>query len=108
MKITGVEALEKELKKFANLDDVKNVVKMNGAEMQKSAMKKAPVDTGFLKRWIVLDIEDDGYSARVESTAEYAKYQEYSTRFITGTPHIRPAFYEQEKKFVSDMKRLLK
>lgn len=108
MKITGVEALEKELKKFANLDDVKNVVKMNGAEMQKSAMKKAPVDTGALKRYIMLSIMDGGFTVRVNSLMNYAPYVEYGTRYQTAQPFIRPSLKEQEIKFRNDLKRLMK
>lgn len=108
MKITGVEALEKELKKFANLDDVKNVVKMNGAEMQKSAMKKAPVDTGTLKRYIMLSIMDGGFTTRVNSLVNYSAYVEYGTRYQTAQPFIRPSLKEQEIKFRNDLKRLMK
>lgn len=108
MKIKGTDALIGALKKSANLDDVKNVLKMNGAEMQAKAQRKAPVDTGALKRFVVLYVYDDGLKVVVKSLIDYAPYQEYGTRFMTGTPHIRPAFLEQKIKFLNDMKRLMK
>lgn len=108
MKITGIEALEKELRKFANLDDVKDVVKLNGAEMQKNAMKKAPVDTGTLKRYIMLSNMDGGFTARVNSLVNYSAYVEHGTRYQTAQPFIRPSLKEQEIKFRNDLLRLMK
>lgn len=49
-----------------------------------------------------------GMTAEVESTAEYAAYEEYGTRFMKGKPHIRPAFDEQKEKFKADMKELVR
>lgn len=57
---------------------------------------------------IGLEITDGGMTAEVESTAEYAGYQEYGTRFMKGKPHIRPAFDEQKGKFKSDLGKLVR
>lgn len=108
MKINGTDALIGALKKSANLDDVKNVIKVNGSEMQKNAMRKAAVDTGFMKRGIVLSFEDGGLTARVTSMAAYSAFVNYGTRFQNSQPFMTPAFYEQRIKFVADMKRLMK
>ena len=56
IKIEGLDKLQKHLKKQCTLDDVRNVVKMNGAELQNKAKRMAPVDTGTLKRSIGLEI----------------------------------------------------
>lgn len=108
MQFNGVNQLVGALKKRANLNDVKEVVKLNGSEMQRKAQRDAPVDTGNLKRHITLKTLDGGFAAQVTSEAEYAPYQEYGTRFQPGKPHIRPAFHEQKGKFINDMKRLMK
>ncbi len=108
MQFNGVNQLVGALKKRANLNDVKNVVKLNGSEMQRNTQRKAPVDTGNLKRLIVYRSEDGGFTARVRSEAEYAPYPEYGTRFMAAIPHIRPAYHEQKRKFINDMKRLMK
>lgn len=103
----GLDKLKSKLKRNASLDDVKDVVKLNTSEMQKVAMKNAPVDTGYLQRNIKQDSNiNGGFTGKVESAAEYAAYQEYGTRFQPGKPHIRPAFHNQKKKFIDDMKRL--
>lgn len=108
VKLIGFEKLEAKLTKNMDLSAVKTVVKKNGAEMQKKAQKEAPVDTHYLQRSITLEITDGGMTAEVKSTAEYAAYQEYGTRFMKGKPHIRPAFDEQKGKFKSDLGKLVR
>jgi len=106
--IKGIEALQKKLKDNMTLDDVRNVVRLNGAEMQTKAQRNAPVDTGFLKREISLAITDSGMSAKVTGEADYDPYQEYGTRFMEGTPHIRPSYKEQKEQFKKDMSKLVR
>lgn len=108
VKLIGFEKLEAKLTKNMDLSAVKTVVKKSGSEMQKKAQKEAPIDSGHLHDVIFLEITDGGMTAEVESTAEYAAYQEYGTRFMKGKPHIRPAFEEQKEKFKADMKELVR
>lgn len=107
IKIVGMEKLQKKLKKNVNMNDVKRVVRHNGAEMQTKAQQNAPVDTGTLKRSIGLEITDGGMAAAVEPTAEYAPYVELGTRFMEAQPYLKPAFDEQKEKFKKDMKKLV-
>ena len=60
IKIVGMEKLQRKLKQNVRIDDVKKVVRHNGAEMQAKAQQKAPVDTGYLKRSIGLEFTDGG------------------------------------------------
>ena len=108
IKIVGMEKLQKKLKKNVNMEDVKRVVRHNGAEMQEKAQRNAPVDTGTLKRSIGLEFTDGGMSAEVEPTAEYAPYVELGTRFMEAQPYLKPAFDDQKEKFKKDMKKLVK
>lgn len=108
IKIVGMEKLQKKLKENVNMDDVKRVVRHNGAEMQEKAQRNAPVDTGHLKRSIGLEITDIGMSAEVEPTADYAPYVELGTRFMEAQPYLKPAFDEQKEMFKKDMKKLVK
>lgn len=78
-------------------------VQQSGTEAQRLAMIYAPVDTGFLKRHILLYIENGGYQARYVSEAEYAVYQELGTRFQSGTPHVTPAFERIKPVFIRRM-----
>ena len=108
IKVVGLEKLQKKLKQNVQMEDVKKVVRHNGAEMQAKAQQKAPVDTGYLKRSIGLEFTDGGMSAEVEPTAEYAPYVELGTRFMDPQPYLKPAFNEQKEKFKKDMKKLVK
>lgn len=107
IKIVGMEKLQKKLKKNVQMDDVKRVVRHNGAEMQTKAQQNAPVDTGTLKRSIGLEITDSGMTAEVEPTADYAPYVELGTRFMDAQPYLGPAFKDQKEKFKKDMKKLV-
>lgn len=107
IKIVGMEKLQKKLKQNVRMDDVKRVVRHNGAEMQAKAQRNAPVDTGYLKRSIGLEITDGGMTAEVEPTADYAPYVELGTRFMEAQPYLGPAFNEQKEKFKKDMKKLV-
>lgn len=107
IKVVGVEKLQAKLKKNVRLDDVKRIVRQNGAEMQEKAQRNAPVDTGTLKRSIGLDIKDAGMTSEVQPTADYAPYPEFGTRFMEPQPYMKPAFDEQKEKFKSDMKKLV-
>lgn len=108
MKISGTDVLVKELKKRANMKDVENVVKLNGAEMQAKAQRRASVDTGFMKRSITLEIRDNGMTAVVKSNAQYSGYVNYGTRFQAANPFMTSSFNEQKLRFIGDLKRLTK
>lgn len=106
VELRGHRELVGKLKRNANLNDVKNIVRLNGSEMQRNAQRKAPVDTGHLRRSITLRYQDSGFTAKVKSEAEYAPYVEYGTRYMSAQPHVRPAFHEQKRKFINDLKRI--
>jgi HK97 gp10 family phage protein len=106
--LIGVDRLMAHLKKNATLDDVRQVVKTNGAEMHTQAQRFAPVRTGNLKRNIRIYNEQYGLEARINSEADYAAYVEWGTRYMAAQPHVGPAFKIQSAKFKNDMGRLVK
>lgn len=117
--VIGMEKLQKKLRKNADPDDVKKIVKTNGAEMQAEAQrnanfkghyegKKFVPPTGTLRRSIGLEIKDSGMTAEVEPTAEYAPYVEFGTRFMDAQPYMKPAFEKQSKQFRKDMNELVR
>ena len=108
MKMEGVHELRMKLEKNAELGEVKWIVRRNGAELQARAQRKAPVDTGTLKRSIGLEIRDGGLTAESEATAEYAPYVEWGTRFMKAQPFMRPAFNIQKEKFKQDMEKIMR
>lgn len=106
--IKGLEPLIAKLEKGLNISPVKEVVKMNGAELHKSAQRLAPVDTGHLKRSIVITMSEGGLKAEVKPSADYAPYVEFGTRYQAAQPFMRPSYQKQREKFLSDLKRLVK
>jgi len=108
MEIKIDRGLIKALEKASKTDGIKKAVQLNASELQRKAQRRAPVDTGFLRRSITLDFKDSGMTASIKPTAEYAPYVEYGTRFMSAQPFIRPSFYEQEKKFIKDIEKLMK
>lgn len=112
IKIDGLKQLEKALKDNATMDDVKRVVRSNGAQLQRAMQQNADFTrgyaTGTTKRSIGLEIVDNGFTAEVEPKTEYSPYLEYGTRFMTAQPFVRPAYNEQKLKFKSDMDKLVR
>jgi len=112
VKVTGLDKLQKALKENVTMDDVKRVVRYNGAEMQRRMQEKADFkkgyQTGTTKRSIGLEIVDDGFTAESGPTTEYSPYLEYGTRFMDAQPFIKPAFDEQKEEFKKDMQKLVR
>ena len=106
--ITTDTNFKKLLKKGRNLNDVKTVVKWAGAEQQRGAMRKVPVDTGALKGSITMELENSGFTSKVYPTKEYAIYVEYGTRFMDAQPFMRPVFEKVSNEFKKKLERLMK
>lgn len=105
--MNGIEALQAKLKKNIQLNDVRQVVRAHGAEMNKAAQLKAPVDTGFLQGSIVFTLADTGLTAQSTATANYSIYVEFGTRYQSAQPFMRPAFNAQKRRFKADLERLM-
>lgn len=112
IKVEGLEELQKKLKANATLDDVKKVVRHNGAELQRkiqgNADFKKGYQTGTTKRSVGLEIKDSGLTAESGAETEYAPYLEYGTRFMEAQPFVRPAYDKQKKEFQNDLKKLVR
>ena len=81
-------------------------LKNNTEKTMQQAKKNAPVDTGFLKNNIVSKYE--GMSGIVHSQAGYSFYQEFGTRYQSGTPFMRPALNFIYPQFQKDMLDVMK
>ncbi|WP_339165373.1 HK97-gp10 family putative phage morphogenesis protein [Siminovitchia sp. FSL W7-1587] len=111
MQFRGADQLIGALKKKATLNDVKEVVKLNGSELQRGMMRKASFtrgyQTGTTKRSIKLKFADGGFAVKVGPGTEYSPYLEHGTRFMAAQPFVGPAYHQQKQKFLKDMKRLM-
>lgn len=112
IRIEGLEELQKQLKKNANMEDVKKVVRHNGSQLQQKIQQKADFkkgyQTGTTKRSVSLEIKDNGLTAESGPATDYAEYLEFGTRFMEAQPFVKPALEEQSKKFESDLQKLVK
>ena len=112
IKVEGLEKLMKALKDNVTMDDVKRVVRHNGAQLQEKMQNKADFkkgyQTGETKRSIGLEIQDGGFTAEVGPETEYSPYVEYGTRYMESQSFVRPSHEEQKEKFKRDMQRLVK
>ena len=111
IKWEGLDKLQKKLKENVTMNDVKRVVRKNGAELQERMMKKAEFkegyQTGETKGSISLEIRDGGFTAGVGPTTDYSPYLEYGTRFMSARPTLGPAFTYQSMQFIDDLKHLM-
>ena len=107
IKWSGMKELHAKIAKNVSLEAVKQVIKLNGAELQQEAIKTAPYKTGQLKRSITLEIKDKGLTAVVAPHVNYASYLEYGTRYMTAQPYLHPAFNKQVVQLKKDLKRLV-
>ena len=81
-------------------------LKNNTEKTMQQAKKNAPVDTGFLKNNIVTRYED--MSGIIHSQSAYSGFQEFGTRYQSGTPFMRPALNFIYPQFQKDMTDVMK
>lgn len=110
IKVEGLDDLQKAMNENVTMNDVKRVVKQNGAELQKKITRNADFkkgyQTGTTKHSISLEIKDSGLTAESAPETEYSPYLEYGTRFMESQPFVKPVYNEQKKQFKSDMQKL--
>ena len=99
----GLESKPKDVKPA-----LQRILQKHGAALQQKEMRAVPVDTGTLKRSIILDVNYESLTATVEPTAHYASYVEYGTRYMNAQPFVRPSYNAQVTLFRQDVKNLSK
>lgn len=118
IKLEGIAKLDAHLLNSLQLDAVKEAVKVNGASLEQKAKAICPVGSpetthkpgyvgGTLRRSIMTEITDNGFTSETEPHTEYAGYVEYGTRYMDAQPYMRPAFESVEPQFKKDIKRIV-
>lgn len=106
---SGDKELLNALEKMARTEVYKEVVKKNGAALQRTAQRKAVFkkgySTGATKRTIKLDLASNGLRAVVKANTDYSGYLEVGTRKMEAQPFMQPAFNEIQPKFIDDLRR---
>jgi len=73
-----------------------------------SAGQPPATDTGFLVNNIVLDIDNNGLGANVESRADYSAFLEFGTSKMAARPFMQPALEENKPKINRLAKQMVK
>jgi HK97 gp10 family phage protein len=106
---SGDQELLNALEKMARTEVYKEVVKKNGAALQRTVQRKAVFkkgySTGATKRSIKLDLASNGLRAVVKANTDYSGYLEVGTRKMEAQPFMQPAFNEIQPKFIDDLRR---
>ncbi len=97
LKIEGLDTLKASFAQGADQiqEEVKSAMVQSTNMVKIKARDLAPYKTGALQKSIFSKIEDNGFTGVVAqdlNVAWYGYFQEYGTRFMKGTPHMRPAF----------------
>lgn len=83
-------------------------LKSAGAYASNEAKRKAPVDTGNLRKNIGFERSDDGKSVEVFANAPYSGFVEYGTRYQNAQPYFRPAIIRALHRLNAELDRLIK
>ena len=116
--IKGIDQLMSHLRDATKMDEVKKVVRRNGAELTNQMQKRAQFKghyqngkfispTGATKRSIIMKIQEAGFSVLVMPRTEYSPYLEFGTRFMNAQPFVRAAFNYQKVIFKKEMRELM-
>ena len=92
----------------------RKIVRANGVELQQKAVANAAFagdyTTGQTRRSIPTNsgYRDDGLTAFVNASTEYAPYVEYGTRYMPAQPFVGPAYNVQKELFKQDLERAVR
>jgi len=87
VRISGVKETVVKLKAYdaRKQQGIRRVVAESAFNIEKTAKKRTPVDTGRLRSSITSDFKDSGFTAETKAAAFYAIYVEFGT-----SPHFPP------------------
>lgn len=91
-RVEGLEASRRALERIlrAEVGAIPEALEIVGQVATTEIKRRAPLLTGRLRRSYTYDVDSRGRWVEISSNVEYAPYQEFGTRRIEGTPHVRP------------------
>ncbi len=114
LKVEGLDTLIGTLKENVTLDDVKQIVRKNGADLTRQMKAQTKISyvkgysTGDTAGSINLKITDGGLTAEVATGTAYSPYVEYGTRFMAPEPIVQPSLDIVGRQFLNDLSRVMK
>ncbi len=82
------------------VDQIKPVVAATGVRVVRDGKLAAPVDTGFLRSSIGMDLDDDGLGVEVGPSASYGGYVETGTSRMAPHAYMGPALDRNSGPFM--------
>ena len=116
IELTGMDELLARLQRTTqDVGAVKKKALMAGAEIIRDEIEaRAPVDTGLLKKWIVVsEIKQDTDGTEYvnvgpEESIYWAKFNEFGTESQKAVPFVEPAFISKRKEALAVMAGIVK
>lgn len=107
IRIEGLEEARRALEEVirASKGAIPEALEMIGQQWETEVKRRAPLRTGRLRRSYVYEVGSGAGGTYVElaSNLVYAPFQEFGTRYIVGTPHLRPG----TEAVIGDVPRLI-
>lgn len=114
IQIQGLDKLTRKLIKNQALNEAKEVIKKNTAQMHEKTISNMigtytkGYRTGNTEDNTTFEIEDGGLSGVQTTNTDYIEYLEKGTRYMAAEPTIKPAFDAQKVVFKKEMEDLVK
>ena len=105
--------MEKALKHPQKKEVIKEVLRVNTAQLQSYVVRNATPGGVFKKGYSVpwtnknINIKMEDLRGIVEASTAYAGYVEEGTRFMEAEPFMKPALKKVEPQFQKDMRRVV-
>jgi len=126
VKVEGVEKAISELKKYQVIkrQAIKDILAEVGFKIEGDAKREVRVDTGRLRASVSTGISgklghsdkdkvdqpsgERGMVVVVGTNVEYAPYQEFGTRKMSGKPYLYPAYHKNEGEALKRISKVMK
>lgn len=89
-------------------EEINTLVNETAHRIERKAKQLAPVDTGNLRRNIVVEDGPTEFSKKVSSKADYSLYVEFGTRKMAAQPFMSPAIFSEQGKYYEKLARIIK
>lgn len=111
IEIRGLKNMEVKLSRWQakKISAVRALVKKTANNVRRNARRRAPIQTGRLRKSIQVKFGDNKLSAYVRAVAPYSHIVEYGSA-ATGAqprPFLQPAFDGQKSKFEQQLRKIL-
>lgn len=111
LEVNGLTELRKKLKKNTDLSKIREIVRVNGMELNGKTVGRAIYVRGYshgdTRRSIRTVIADGGMTSKTRMGTHYAVYLEKGTYKMSPQPALTPSFNEQKIQFINDLKKVM-